>query len=428
MMRRAVALAGTLALLVLAVPAGAQDAGAVRLPTGLDAIALAPGADQFLLGQDFNERAFPGRVHDDELVEIDLGPDGTPARVRVTQRLTLVGQGDYSLRVPGPAATLETLPTSESQPGLRRGSVIWQGFSPGRRRLDARMDLYPEREAPRLPLRVTLELTANGAPLALGDSATGPFTAVLRIENVTAIPTRIADADADPRAVAGALDAIHGSLVSKRRPVPGVRGVPEAIPARGEIGTRTEPIEAPFRAVGFIAFPSTNFDVEVEGGLRPPSALGAAVVSFDVLLGGGRPLVHEVRIIGTASNLELGSVQVTGRPARPHPGAVAPPAGADTWAEALAGGGAGNGRQMLARAMSAMWRVARLRLYDGYIGNPDPIGRAASTYRYRIAPPVPPPFVAPPPPPRTLGTFGVVLAGFAGFALLFVMALQWAHA
>jgi hypothetical protein len=78
--------------------------------------------------------------------------------------------------------------------------------------------------------------------------------------------------------------------------------------------------------------------------------------------------------------------------------------------------------------MSTMWRVARLRLYDGYIGNPDPIGSARSVYTYRLAPPAPPPVVVPPPPPRELGTFGMALAGFAGIALLFVLALQWAHA
>jgi hypothetical protein len=39
--------------------------------------------------------------------------------------------------------------------------------------------------------------------------------------------------------------------------------------------------------------------------------------------------------------------------------------------------------------LETMWRVARLRQFDAYLGNPDPTGAARTSYRYVLAPPPP---------------------------------------
>jgi hypothetical protein len=74
-----------------------------------------------------------------------------------------------------------------------------------------------------------------------------------------------------------------------------------------------------------------------------------------------------------------------------------------------------------------MWRVARLRLYDAYVGTPDPLGPAETTYTYELAGALLDGRSAPV-PVRSLGGFGIALAFAAGLLLLFVAALQWAHA
>lgn len=423
--RRLLVAAAASALVAVSGPALGQGTTSVRLPTGRDAIALVPGADDILLGAGFEERQFPGRVADTEIVHVDLDTDGAVAAIQVTQRLTLSGLGDFSFRIPGPVANLEPLPEAQSAPGLRRGSVIWQGFSPGERVLGARMDLYPEVEAAHLPLRIELSLTVGGAPARPETLARGPFELRIRIENTTPIATRVTEADADPGAAAETLDAIAARLREGERPVPGRRGIPRRIPASGEAGTRTVEVEAPFEVRGDVDFPpGTITGLAVEGGRVKGAGSG---VAFGRRLGGGRALATEVRVTGTVRDLSLPGLVITAWPAPPAASTVAPPDGAATWIGAVRAGVAPGGRAMLARAMDALWHTARLRVFDAYLGSPDPRGPASTTYSFALNPPRPPVVVATP-VPRTLGGFGIALAAAAGLALLFAVGLLWAHA
>jgi hypothetical protein len=419
-LRRLVVAAAAAAMVAGSGPALGQAPKSVKLPTGRDAVALVPGADEILLGAGFEERQFPGRVHDVETVRVDLDTDGSVAAVEVIQRLTLTGIGDFSFRIPGPVGGIEALPEAQSRPGLRRGSVIWQGFSPGERVLAARMDLYPEVEAAHLPLRVELALTVGGRPADPETAASGRFDLRIRIENTTPIPTRLADAEADAGRAAAALDAIGARLREGKRPVPGRHGVPRRIPSAGEIATRIVEIDAPLQVRGDVDFaPGTMRGLAVEGGRVKANGAG---VAFARRLGGGAPLVAEVHVTGTASDLTLPGLVITARPTPPAASTVAPPTGASTWA-----GAGADGRTMLATVMTAMWRTARLRVSDAYLGTPDPAGPASTTYSFVLNPPRATPMAAVV-PPAALGPFGVALAAAAAMALVFAAGLLWAHA
>lgn len=421
-MRRTLVAAAVLGIVAGSAPVVAQPANEIRLPTPQDALAIVPGAEDILLGAGFEERQFPGRVSDRERVEVRLGTSGQVEGVRVTQRLTLEGLGDFSFRIPGPVRALEPLEESQSRPGLRRGSVIWQGFVPNRRVLGARMELYPEIEAPRLPLRVSLSIAVAGTPIDGRTPATGPLDLRLSVENATAIDTRVSSGSADPAEVAEALDAIRASLDERRRPVPGRAGVPRIVPVEGDVTTRIVSVQAPIGVRAEIRFPPGSVSgLRVRGARRDGGS-----VAFARLLGGGLPGRHEIRIAGRATGLELPDVVVTARPAPPAPSTVAPPDGAPTWAAAAAGQ-ASDGRAMLDLAMETMWRVARLRVFDAYLGTPDPRGPARSTYVYSLDPALPPAPAGTVTPPPGLGTFGMALAAVAALALLFAAGLLWAH-
>src|SRR5207244_4677075 len=104
-------------------------------------------------------------VADDEVITVGFDAAGAPDSIQVDQRLTLMGLGDFEIRVPGPAMDVRALPGSAELPGLRKGAVLWQGFSSGTKLLAATMHLFPNLEAPRLPLRFSLSMTVGGAPL-----------------------------------------------------------------------------------------------------------------------------------------------------------------------------------------------------------------------------------------------------------------------
>src|SRR3954468_12795377 len=116
----------------------------------------------------------PGRTDDREDVRVELGPNGAPTTVTDTQRLVIRGAGNYIIRELGPAREAvglgQTVP-----PVLELGTVVWQGFSPGRRALSARLSLDPGIEAARLPLAVSFVFTdRSGRTRPLGPGAAAP--------------------------------------------------------------------------------------------------------------------------------------------------------------------------------------------------------------------------------------------------------------
>jgi hypothetical protein len=199
----------------------------------------------------------------------------------------------------------------------------------------------------------------------------------LTVRNTTAMPIGVARGRGDPRDLARALDAIHAALREGRRPAPGDGPIPKRVSVRGAAETVVGEVEAPFRVEGTIAFPpGAVTGLAAEGG----DARGTSV-SFGALLGGGHPSGHTVVVRGDARETVLPELSLVGEPAPPGPEMAAPP-GPGSWAESGA-----SGREMLDRAMAVLWRVARLRQFDGYLGNPDPEGPATTTYRFALAAP-----------------------------------------
>jgi hypothetical protein len=96
----------------------------------------------------------PPRVDSRQLVLVGVAESGELATIRVRHRLTLNGRGDYFFQVPAPVRDVRALPESQSEPGLRRSAIVWQGFSPGRRVLAAELELEPGVVARTLPLRI----------------------------------------------------------------------------------------------------------------------------------------------------------------------------------------------------------------------------------------------------------------------------------
>ena len=403
----------------------------VRLPTAADAVTIIPEA-QTIFFDDAIETRLPGRVEDLEQVRVSLGLDGRPVAVEVEQRLTVHGLGDFEFRVPGPAADVEPLPESRSQPGLRRGSVIWQGFSPGERVVGATMTMFPQEEEKRLPVRASIAMTIGGRPVDGVTPLTGALDIRVTLTNTTPIPIEVKDAAVDPVAAGAALDAVRGALRDGRRPVPGRGGVPEALSVSGKVGSRTEAYEAPFRYGVRISLPRERVS-ELQSGGRLSEEGAAWVVDWEGRLGGSigdaGSLEETLTLTGNAAGLTMPGLTMEVAPVPPAAGVVGPPAGAPSWRQwaARTSPGAAERRSMLRRLMGAMWRTALLRQYDDYLGNPDPLGPARTTYSFVLDPPD---AVAAPPPvqPRApAGPLTVVGAALGGLALAFGALLVWAR-
>lgn len=397
-MRRLLSLAAV-SVLGVALPAPAGERPSVHLPTEADAVAVALGAETIFFGPEGVETVLPGPVDDRERVVVGLAPDGAVRRVEVTQRLTLSGLGDFRFKVPGPARNVEALPDSGVAPGLRRGSVLWQGFSEGEEVLAARVPLFPDQEAERLPVAFDLAVTVGGESLAEDEERSGTIEIDLEMRNTSAIPLGIQSAAVAPGRLAPILDRVWAALREGRRPRPGLGGVPGRIRAEAAPETQVQPVEAPFRLEGTLSFPpGTVRAVTVEGGEVEGDA-----VTFGVTLGGGRPLAHRVRVTGEGEGVGLPDLVVSGEPALPSAETLTPP-GAPSWRAAVRSGGASGGA-MLDGLLQVLWRVARLRQFDGYLGNPDPDGPAKTRYRFELLPPepaaAPGPAQAPAPAPWT---------------------------
>jgi hypothetical protein len=383
---RPLLLATVLPLLVgpLALPV---MAGAVRLPTRKDATTVAPGAETILNGNAAIETRLPGPVTDRERVTLSLGPDGKPLAIVVDQRLAIHGTGDFSFKVPGPAQDVRALSDSEVQPGLRKGSVIWQGFAAGKKKLAARMPLFPGLEATRLPLATTLRMTAGGSPLASGTAASGPFHMSFSVSNQTSELTQVATGRADKSTLASILDAIGAELKKGERPVPGKGGIPKEISVAGSAGHETRFVEMAFRVSGGFVFPAGEVDhIVVKGGkvVRRPDGVH---VRFRSALGGGSPRRLAVEVSGVAHGLTVPKLAMTAVPAPPSYQEVAPPQGRSWRTLVAARPGAVSGGRMLGLVMEALWQTAKLTRFDAYLGNPDPLGPSQSVYLYKLAVP-----------------------------------------
>jgi hypothetical protein len=89
-------------------------------------------------------------------------------------------------------------PGTESPPGQRTNQILWQGFSPGIRRLSVIADLRVDESAPLLPVKVHVEQSGTGS--------------VVLIENVTGVTARSYTADVEPVGLAQVLGRIRNAI------------------------------------------------------------------------------------------------------------------------------------------------------------------------------------------------------------------------
>ena len=85
----------------------------------------------------------------DQRVRAGVDGQGRVVAVRALQRLHLTGTGDYLIVVSAPVLDVRAAPGSQSEPGQRRGQILWSGFSSKRRLLAADAALQPAAGAAR---------------------------------------------------------------------------------------------------------------------------------------------------------------------------------------------------------------------------------------------------------------------------------------
>ncbi len=290
----------------------------------------------------------------EQRVNVGTGAGGRPVALRVLQRLRLTGTGDYLIVVSAPVLDVRPGPGSQSQPGLRRGQILWSGFSSSHKLLAADATLRRGPAEQYLPLR--LEARREG------DRYT------LTVENATRTPQVAFQGAASAPELAKLLDR------TRKESLAHVRLTSEYVTIDGLVSQRPEKaqIVAPLRVGGELRFPSA-----------PSSARGGTVhgrtVSFAVVLGDGRPLVHRVEVSGGGGDPRL---HVEARPTSlVH--ALVPP-GARRWAEAQRRRPL-PAKTLLKRLLDARMDLVRSDQYQSFLSNPDPQGRNRTVYVYESA-------------------------------------------
>jgi hypothetical protein len=369
-MRKLLALAFVLAV-ALARPATAASS-VIHLAGPADEAAQQSAAN--ILGPnpgEFPSKA-PGPISGREAVTVKLAPDGSVDGIDVDQTLTIHGTGDFSIEVSGPALHVVGAPDSGAQPGLRRGSVIWDGFSPGVRTVRATITLDPH--------------AVRFLPLPLRASVAG---GVLRFENQTALPRPFDDAVPDRASIARLLDAMRASLRAGRAPVAGAGGIPSSIPAASAVRTGAVDVSVPFA----VDARSACAPAVSQRGTRPVEIAWRPGCGFDLAV----------------------------TPSIPSADGLVPPAGAPSWSRALASASDGELRAALRLAQRTLWEGLRRREYEAYLGNPLG-GTSRAAYRY-----VPAAALVPVPragAPETAKPVPIALA-LAGLALGAAGAVRW---
>jgi hypothetical protein len=382
--------AATALALLWTQPAVAAAPARVNLPSAADALTPQPPLFTTALPV---ERRLRARVESAERIVVRVAPSGRVVSLRVVQRLTLTGAGDYFFAVPVPATEVVRGPGSQSEPGLRRGAVLWQGFSPGRRVLSADARLK----------------TGAGSALPLSLRVTGLGTRRLRLEvgNRTAARIQSFTAEAVPASLAAALAATRRDL-RRGRVTP-----PIAVAVRGAVEPFERVVGVAFRLRGVVRLPE---------GVRPvghPVADGLTATAA-----GGQVMLRGVL---TARRPRMTLELALSRPLRRLPAVrlVAVPVEPLELLEAP--GGQADGRRLLDRAITGLLGLARARQYEQFVATPDPLGATSATYVYELAR-APQPVVAAAVPDGGRSAWSLV-AIVAGLLVLALGALVvWAHA
>jgi hypothetical protein len=266
------------------------------------------------------------RVSNRERVVVGLDEDGTPNTIRVQQTLVMKRLGDYIFAIAAPVKTVLPGPGTESSPGQRTNQILWQGFSPGTRRLSVVADLRVDESAPMLPVKVHVE-------------PAGARTAVV-IENVTGVTARSYTADVEPVGLGQVLGRIRNAI---RRNV-------TAEGLNVEVRGRQRPVEVRVAA-----------PLLVSGTVRS----GDIVQDFRAVLDG----IHrtELRLAGVGRDpkisMRVRTVAVPDRVRASQPV-----------------------RAQLANTIDLELAYGRKRQYDQFLSAADTSGHSSTTYVYRTAP------------------------------------------
>ncbi|MFN2521765.1 MAG: hypothetical protein ABR614_00410 [Mycobacteriales bacterium] len=368
--------AALLLVLTSALPAAAADlvlpAPQARSAQEVTALCQAAGG----LPDRCRPSQVPGEVRNDEVVLVGMAGDGSPARVQLEQRLVLQGVGDYAIRERGPARAAVPLTEGEDPPNTKFGAVVWQGFTPGDRRLAARLTLDAALEAARLPMAVTVTFTdaAGSRPLEPGGRIPGPGTVVVRLENRTAQPADLPTADDAPAdEVAAALDAARAAADGAAGP---------RLPSTENGLPRTLQVTSPAQFAGEQSVP-----LRVTGTLRlAGTAAGPGLTPVEGGAAVDGTLTSPVELTATASGAGPFDLQLTAVPAL-DPRQLRPPGGAATWAAwAATEPDAAARRSALELLVQVAASGARASSYSPYLGADLP-GTGSTVFRYAFAVP-----------------------------------------
>jgi hypothetical protein len=356
----------------------AKGSDGIRLAEPIEGVDPLANVDLGLRPDRLRTSVVPGPVHDEEHVRVEVGPTGAPARVTDRQRLVIRGEGSYIVLELGPARDAvglgDTVP-----PVLKLGTVVWQGFSPGRRELSALLTLDPGIEAARLPMSVTLLFQDRaGRPSVLLPGAEAPAdgTVTVGLANNTASTRTVEVGQAEVAPLARLLDRFRRVAEHPRESAPPVAGagLPSTVAGRTE-GRTTIDVTAPLRVTGTVTAPGGS-DAVSGPGLTPTAAgadvegtlSGTASFTVDVAAGDRIGLDLDVRPWPDPRTVEPPSPYRSWKAwARDDPDPAAVTAATTTLATAAAA-------------------AARAAEYSPYL-HADAPGSDVSTFTYVVAPP-----------------------------------------
>ena len=267
------------------------------------------------------------RVSNRERVVVGLDDNGTPNAIRVQQTLVMKRLGDYVFAIAAPVKNVLPGPGTESPPGQRTNQILWQGFSPGVRRLSVIADLRVDESAPMLPVKVHVEQSGTGSAFV--------------IENVTGVTAKSYTADVEPVGLAQVLGRIRNAI------------------------RRNHTAE--------------GLNVEVSGAQRPVDVQVAAPLLVTGTIGSG-DVVREFRAVLDGIHRNELRLLVPGRSTPkismrvrtvPVPDRVRPSQSV---------------HDQLANTIDLELSYARKRQYDQFLSAADPTGHSSTVYIYRTTP------------------------------------------
>jgi hypothetical protein len=382
--RRVTAVAGALlAVIAAATPSYADSTIVLPVPGAALAQELELVCNPVVgaLPERCKKSSVPGPVVNDEIVLVGLNGGGRPQRVLLEQRLLLTKVGDYVIRERGPARSAVPLVADSDPPNTKFGAVVYQGFTPGDRKLGARLTLDTGLEELRLPLGITVTFDGGHGPQPLGPAGQIPGAGVvhIRLEGHTAQPAELpTGADADPAALAGPLDA---ALRVAQSP-PGPR-----LPTTATVLPRRLAVTSPARRTGTQSVP-----LRITGSLRLSGTTGTVT-------GPATSALPDGAVIAGTLSANPGSVEFTAQAASAgtlvmdlavvptlDPRTLAPPRRLPTWAAWA------RSRPPLVERQAALDLLvataatgARASSYSPYLGVDLP-GTGSTVFRYSFAP------------------------------------------